>query len=198
MLAWMFENGSGSQQLSPLECAKRAKAHGYEWLALEYDDLTFDPVKWYPHFRDACRIHELLPLVWFTEGSNIYKTPGDAAGCIAEIEGPGDLEGVTNVIKGQGGGPLPTVPLAVCTNFSTMNRENARPLIQAGFECLTESYINEAPGMTPDNMDRVAKSLGWATSQPVFGMYPVGGQPVPSYAEWQDWPGVDYLAEYTL
>jgi len=194
----MFENGSGSQQFSPTECAKRAKAKGYEWLALEYDDPTFQPEVWYPPFRDACNAQGLLPLVWFTEGGNIYKTPSDAAGCIAEIEGPGDLEGVTNIIKGAGAGPLPKCSLAICTNFSTMNRENARPIIDAGFTCLTEAYMNETSLSTPDSMDRIAKNLGWSTSQPVFGVYPVGGNPPPSYAEWQNWPGVDYLAEYVL
>jgi hypothetical protein len=198
MLAWIFENGTGSQQLSPAQCAQRAKALGYEWLALEYDDPAFQPETWYPSFAAACRAQGLLPLVWFTEGGNIYKAPPDAAGAIAEVEGPGDLEGVTNVINGVGGGPLPGCPLAICTNFSTLNQQNVRPLIDAGFTCLTECYMNESAGMTPDNMDRIAKNLGWPTSQPVFGVYPVGGNPAPSYAQWQTWPGVDYLGEYVL
>ncbi len=198
MLAWMFENGSGSQQLSPTEFAKRAKAKGYEWAALEYDDETFAPQTWYPPFRDACQAQGILPGVWFTTGGEIYRTPGDAEFAIAEVEGPGDLQGVTNVIQGTGAGPLPKCSLAICTNFSTLTIENCKPLIQAGFACLTEAYMNEVPAATPDSLDQHARGLGWPTSQPVFGVYPVGGQPAPSYAKWQDWPGVDYLGEYVL
>lgn len=190
----MFSNG----QMTPPEFAQKAEAHGYEWAALEYDDPNFAPETWYPQFHYHCGLRNILPGVWFTEGGNIYKTPSDAAFAIAEIEGPGDLEGVTNVINGVGGGPLPTCPLAIVTNFSTMNRANARPLIDAGFTCLTESYMNEAAAMTPDNMNLVARNLGWPTSQPVAGVYPVGGNPPPSYAEWKDWPMADYLGEYVL
>jgi len=194
MLAWMFSVG----QFSPSEFAARAEAQGYEWAALEYDDPNFDPENWYPQFHYHCQLNNILPGVWFTGGGDIHKTPSDAAFSIAEIEGPGDLEGVTNVINGVGGGPLPTCPLAIVTNFSTMNRTNAKPLIDAGFTCLTEAYMNEDLRMTPDAMNFTARNLGWATSQPVFGVYPVGGVPAPSYAEWQDWPGVDYLGEYVL
>ena len=198
MLAWIFENGDGSQQLSPEECARRAALEGYEWLALEYDDPRFQPETWYPQFHYHCGLHGVLPGVWFTEAGNIYKTPGDAAFAIAEVEGPGDLDGLTNVINGAGGGPLPACSLAICTNFSTLTRENCKPLIQAGFACLTEAYMNESPGMTPDAMDANARWLGWPTSQPVFGVYPTASDPSPNYDAWADWPGVDYLGEFVL
>lgn len=194
MLAWMFSNG----QETPDSFAAKAKARGYEWAALELDDPNFDPNVWWPVFAPACRQEGILPLAWFTEGGEVYKTPFDAAGAIAEVEGPGDLEGVTNVINGVGGGPLPKCPLAVCTNFSTLTRENVRPLIDAGFACLTEAYMNESLNLTPDRCDQKARELGWPTSQPVFGVYPVGGNPVPSYDQWQGWPGVDYLGEYVF
>ena len=201
MLAWIFDSGAEnnhSQQLSPEECARRMAAKGYEWAALEYDDPTFRPDVWYPQFHYWCLVHNVRPGVWFTQGGELYKTPADAHFAIAEVEGPGDLQGVTNVINGVGGGPLPACSKAICTNFSTLTRENCRPLIAAGFTCLTEAYMNQSPGMTPDAMDRNARWLGWSTSQPVAGVYPVDGQPVPSYAEWADWPMVDYLGEYVL
>ncbi len=159
----MFANG----QLTPEQFAVKAKAKGYEWAALEYDDMAYDPLTWYPEFHYHCLLHNILPGVWFTEGGEIYKTPGDAAFTIAEIEGPGDLEGVTNVINGAGGGPLPTCPKAIVTNFSGLSRQNSKVLIDAQFSCLTESYMNASPGMTPDNMDLIARNLGWPTSQPV-------------------------------
>lgn len=200
-LAWMFDagpNSNHSQQLSPTQFAQRAKAKGYEWAALEYDDPNFSPETWYPPFRDACIAVGLLPGVWFTTGGEIYRTPADAKFAIAEVEGPGDLEGLTNVIKGVGAGPLPSCPLAIVTNFSTLTRENCKPLIDAGFSCLPEAYMNESANMTPDRVDYTARNLGWPTSQPVAGVYPVGGNPAPSYDQWADWPLADYLGEYVI
>lgn len=140
----------------------------------------------------------MLAGCWFTEGGNIYLAPGSSDLAIAEIEGPGDYEGVRNVIQGVGGGPLPKCPLATVTNFSTITRDMAKVLIDAGFSCLPEAYLNESPTLTPDRVDYTARNLGWATSQPVAGVYPVGGAPVPSYAQWGDWPLADYLGEYVI
>jgi hypothetical protein len=203
MLAWVFDSGAEnnhSQQLSPEECARRMAAKGYNWAALEYDDPRFRPEVWYPQFHYWCLVFGVRPGVWFTTGGDIYKTPADAHFTIAEVEGPGDLEGVTNVINGVGGGPLPPMSKAIVTNFSTMTRENVKPLIQAGFTCLTEAYMNESLGQNPDAMDSNARYLGWPTSQPVFGVYPTASQPnpVPLYDPWQSWPGVDYLGENVL
>lgn len=190
----MFHNG----QRTPEQFAQQAAALGYEWAALEYDYMPYDPETWYPDFHYHCLLHNIIPGVWFTTGGEIYKTPADAQFAIAEVEGPGDLEGVTNVINGVGGGPLPPCPLAIVTNFSALSRENSKPLIDAGFTCLTESYMNEVPTMTPDTMNLIARNLGWPTSQPVAGVYPVAGKPTPDYTPWADWPMADYLAEYVL
>jgi hypothetical protein len=194
--------GYSSGRHSLAEAARLAAAEGYEWAALELDDAETGPynVSVWDQYTMAFRLHGMQAGCWFTEGGNLYQTPADAEFAIAEVEGPGDYEGVVNMIRGVGGGPLPTCPLAICTNFNTplQSRAAAKPLIEAGFTCLTEAYINENPSATPDNMDRIARSLGWPTSQPVFGVYPVGGNPVPSYAEWADWPGADYLGEYVL
>lgn len=193
----MFENGTGSQQLSPIEFARRASAHGYEWAALEYDDPTFQPEVWYPQFHDACVSHGIIPGVWFTTGGELYKTPADAQFAIAEIEGPGDYEGIVNVITGQGGGPLPLCSLATITNFSTLTRESSKVLIDAGFTCMPEAYMGNNPNQNPDAMDRTARYLGWPTSQPVAGVYPVNGA-TPDYSQWSDWPLADYLLENVL
>lgn len=178
----------------------RCQAAGYEWVALEIDD---------PHSRDTnlslwdscveqAHLRGMKFGPWCTEGGNIFDVPAGSDFAIAEIEGPGDLEGVTNVINGVGAGPLPLMPLAICTNFSTLTRENCKPLIDAGMTCLTEAYMNEVPNATPDNLNGIAKWLGWPTSQPVAGVYPVNGVPAPSYAQWADWPMVDYLGEYVI
>lgn len=203
MWAWVFDSGeqsNHSQQASPAQVAQFCAAKGYKWSALEYDDPNFQPEIWWPQFRDQCLAHNVLPGVWFTEGGNVYRTPPGALFTIAEIEGPGDYEGVVNVINGVGGGPLPSGPKAIITNFNTplLSREYAKPLIDAGFSCLTEAYLNENPNATPDNLDRMARALGWPGSQPVAGVYPVGGHPVPSYEQWVNWPMADYLGEYVI
>ena len=186
--------------LTPAQFASKAKAAGYSWVCLELDDYD-NAERWGP-FRHACQSEGLKAGPWFTEGSNIVNTPADADFAIAELEGQGDYEGVVNAINANA---LPSCPKAVITNFNIPltdsqgrpHPEYAAPLIAADFACLTEAYINENPNATPDNMHRMAQNLGWASSQPVFGKYPVGGNPVPSYAAWAGWNGrSDYLAEY--
>lgn len=187
MLAWGFSSG----QWSPSQFANRAKAAGYEWAALEYDDPSFNPEQWYPLFRDACAAEGILPGVWFTEGGNLYRTPPDARLAIAEIEGPGDYQGVMNVLNA---GQLPSCPLGIVTNFSTLTREECKPLIEAGFTALPEAYANADPNETPDAVDWYARvNLGFGSSQPVAGRW----TPY-DYSQWESWPLVDYLAEYVL
>jgi hypothetical protein len=194
MVAWMFENG----QMTPRQFAQKASVEGYEWAAIEIDDYH-NASRW-PLFKFECEQHGIVPGAWVTVGGNLYMTPADSAFAIAECEGPGDYDGIVNHINGVAAGPLPNCKLAICTNFNTplTTPAAAAPLIDAGFWCLTEAYLNENPNADPDGLDQMARSLGWPTSQPVFGMYPVGGQQPPTYAQWQDWPGVDYLGEYVL
>jgi hypothetical protein len=191
MVAWMFANG----QFTERQFAQRAKLEGYGWAAIEHDDYN-NAARW-PTFKFECESHGIIPGVWVTEGYNIIHTPADAEFAIAECEGPGDYEGITNAINED---RLPDCSLAICTNFNTplTTQAAAAPLIEAGFTCLTEAYLNENPNADPDGLDHMARNLGWPTSQPVFGVYPVGGQPAPTYEQWQTWPGVDYLGEYCL
>lgn len=140
----------------------------------------------------------LIPGVWTTEGRNIQWAPSDARFLIAECEGPGDYEGIMEAIP-----HLQPVPRAIVTNFNIPLRDAngvpqpqaAKPLLDAGFSCLTEAYLGDNPNATPDRLDFTAQRLGWATSQPVFGVY---NAPPSTYAPWADWPGADYLAEYVL
>lgn len=136
---------------------------------------------------------------WVTQGGNIFMAPASSDLAIAEVEGPGDFEGFVNVMNGVGAGPLPQCPLGIVTNFSTLTRDNCRPLIQAGVACLPEAYANENPTQTPSNMDFVARNLGWPTSQPVAGVYPnpTTGDEY-DYSQWADWPLADYLLENVL
>jgi len=80
-----------------------------------------------------------------------------------------------------------------------MTRDQAKILINAGFTCLPEAYMNENPSQTPINMNLAARNLGWPTSQPVAGVYPVAGKPPADYSEWDfEWPLADYLLESVI
>lgn len=130
-------------------------------------------------------------------------TPADAGFAIAELEGPGDYDGIISKI-----GQLPACPKAIVTNFNTplyidgspgseaAARQHAAPLISAGFTCLTEAYIGDNPNATPPNLDVYGRNLGWSHTQPVFGIY---NAPLTSYAPYMNFPGWSiYLAEYQI
>lgn len=113
------------------------------------------------------------------------------------MEGPGDYDGIIASIPS-----LPNIPRAIVTNFGSplsdstgaYHPEAAKPLINAGFTCLTESYIGDNPNATPDRQKFTAQQLGWLTSQPVFGVY--GNETIADYKQWFGWPGWSvYLAE---
>ena len=81
------------------------------------------------------------------------------------------------------------LPIAksVVTNFAPFTHhdgkpypEKAKPLVDAGWACLTECYLGESPGSTPEAMDFFAGHLGWSETQPMIGIY--GGK------TWNDYP----------
>lgn len=167
---------------------QRAKARGYDWLCLEIDDYG-NAARW-PEFRDGCNAHGLLAGVWPTDAWNLHMTPADAAFVIAELESPGDYNGIL-------ANPTPQIPHAVITNFVPFADYGLDPvpIIQRGYVCITEAYLGDNPNATPDNLHARAKGYGWASSQPAFGLY---NAPLSTYAPWMNWPGCDYLAENTL
>lgn len=126
--------------------------------------------------------------MWVTDGWNLHLTPSDSEFVIAELESPGDYDGIV-------GAAVPTIPHAIITNFSPFwdHGRNPAPLIAAGWYCVTEAYIGDNPNATPDRLNGSAKNLGWSTSQPSFGVH---NAPLSAYDQWSDWPGCDYLAEY--
>lgn len=73
----------------------------------------------------------------------------------------------------------------VVTNFApfvhhdgSLWPEKARPLIQAGWSCITENFISESPNSTPANTDFLARQLGWPRTQPM-----VEGWRLPEYGD---------------
>lgn len=182
--------------MSVWEFSTWAAKQGYRWAALELDDHSNAP-RW-SDFRQACHNVGMLAGPWFTEGGNVSLTPVNADFTIAEMEGPGDYDGIIASIPS-----LPNIPRAIVTNFGTplsdaqgkYHPEKAKPLIDAGFRCLTEAYMADNPQATPDRLDFTAKQLGWPSSQPVFGVY--GEKKLSAYSEWFDWSGWSvYLSEY--
>lgn len=206
-VAWGPRKGYKGGGYSLVEAAKRTAAAGYEWVALIVDDdgSSQDAADTgaynranYRDWQKANRDEGVLAGAWVTQGGNLFMIPSGSDLGIAECEGPGDYQGIINVMTGVGAGPLPTCPLGMVTNFSTLTRDSCKPLIQAGITCMPEAYVNELPHLTPENMDRVARNLGWATSQPVAGMYPAHGDPVPPYPDAKTWPLADYLLEHVI
>lgn len=199
-MAWGPMKGYGTARYNLQQAAFQARLRGYEWVALELDDPETGEYNRsiYDDYLTAFRAEGLLAGGWTTEGGSIYLVPSNSDLAIAEVEGPGDYEGLVMVLDGVGAGPMPTCPLAIVTNFSTIDKAEAKILIDAGFSCLPEAYMNENPNITPDSVDRIARNLGWPTSQPVAGVYPTKLGPAPSYAQWADWPLADYLLEYVI
>jgi len=177
---------------------------GYKWAALEFDDYGNDQI-WGP-FRLSCQAEGIMAGVWLTEGAHVSLTPADSQFSIAEIEGPGDYDGVVAAINA---GTIPACPKAVVTNFNHPLYTDGTPagdaaaqaaaavLINAGFECQTEAYIGDNPNATPTNLDSYGRFLGWPGTQPVFGLY---NAPMTAYDPYKGaFPGWSvYLAEYII
>lgn len=181
-----------------MQFAEKAKTLGYRWATLELDDYGNDQ-RWGP-FRHACHAEGILAGPWFT-GGNISATPADADFTIAEVESEDDRLNAINSAPSVSS----VMPKAVITNFTPMTDgqgvpqpEKAAPLIAAGYECLTESYMGDSPGMNPHDMNhRATVQLGWPRSQPVYGIW---NKPFEDYAQFDStWPARSYyLAEYLL
>jgi len=172
--------------------AQKAFAHGYRAAAMELDD--FGNAALWPEFKSACYAHGVKAGVWVTDGGNIINTPVDADFAIAEHEGPGDYDGIISAI---GFDDLPDCPLGLLTNFGTplgtatgYSREAAKPLIDAGFACLTECYTGDNANLTKERLEFTATvQLGFPSAQAVYGIY---NMPKP---ELEGAEGI-YLAEY--
>ena len=137
-----------------------------------------------------------------TEAQNIISIPLNSHFRIAEVEGPDDyfalLACLPQVHRSQN--------LAIVTNFApfvTWDEEKqqwvddpakAKPLIDAGFKCLTEAYLGDNPNATPDRLNFRGTRLGWKKTAPVFGVWNYS-----DYEQWENWPGCsDYLLEYVI
>jgi hypothetical protein len=190
MTAWGFDNGSLGGIATFMQ---RAKQRGYRCVSLEYDAYGND-ARW-SVFKDAAHQQLLFAGTWVTNSQNIRACPADTDFIVGELEDEDDYQGLMAARDFR-----TDIPRAVITNFVPLvdangyKPEKAKPLIDAGFDCLTECYMGVSTNFSPDRMDFVARvMLGWPTSQPVFGTY---GKPLSEYAQWQKGGWGVYLAEY--
>jgi hypothetical protein len=191
-VAWGLSTGRWN---SAAALAQQMRADGYRWLALELDDYG-NAARW-PAFRESCHASEILAGPWFTDGGNIAQTPADADFAIAELESEDDYRGIIAV---RDAGTLPSCPKAVITNFTPLTDaqgvplpQKAKPLIDAGFRCLTEAYLGDNPNARPDRLAFTASQLGWPMAQPMFGIY---NKPLADYVGWMQGGWSVYLCEY--
>lgn len=160
--------------------------------------------------REACRAHDLLFTIWL---SRPFDAQTVRAACLAaqpdgvalEAEIPGWVPEAVDwpsVIAATADLPIAK---SVVTNFAAFvtqdglpDRAKSQPLVDAGWACLTECYLSEAPMATPENTDFYARAhLGWTATQPVLGLY--GGKTFDdyptrdNYANWSVWDAGEVL-----
>lgn len=161
-----------------------------------------------PAVKAACEAHELIFTIWATRGFDAAQArqwcvETGAEGFIAEAEIPAeDAPGVPKP-EAQNWAELTFelsdlgIPMAVATNFAPFTHhdgtpwpEKAKPLIAAGWHCLSECYLSESPNSTPENQDFFARHFGWTETQPILGLY--GGKTLADYGDLSSYRNVSH------
>ena len=149
----------------------------FEWN--DYDNQTRGQ-----QVRDACASANLVFTIWLTrpfDAASVRQAclESGAAGVSLEGEIPGysdaavDWQACVNAIADL------NIHKSVVTNFAPFTTPDglpdpakARPLVEAGWACLTECYLPENQNLTPEAQDFYARAhLGWSETQPVLGLY---------------------------
>jgi hypothetical protein len=171
-----------------------AKEKGYNVAALEMDEYG-NAARW-PTFRSACVEKGIEPIPWYTDGTRMRECPSDARNVIAEIESHGDREGVLashSLVPAHINRAIITDFNGFVDNDGSPRPDLAKPFVDAGYTCLTESYLPDSPNKSPAHTEFFARqNLGFTKVQPVFGCYdgrPTStkpGQPftLEDYAQW--------------
>lgn len=166
---------------SPQDFVSKAVAKGYKWVAYQWNDENLGPQQQElaGATRQACA-GKLVFTVWLTRPFDGPKARQAAVesqcqGLILEGEIPSHRPEAVNwpeVIFHTQDLPLPK---AIVTNFAPFVKldgtpwpEKARPLIDAGWSCITENFVTETPTATPARTDFYAThNLGWPRTQPM-------------------------------
>jgi hypothetical protein len=144
--------------------------------------------------KQACDAAGVVFTIWFTrsgqEGNDMDFTPAEARKAVVESGAAGFLGEAEVPPELTGGIPNPQeqnwpdliyeladllIPKGVVTNFAPFIHndgrpfpEKAKPLIDAGWACITENFITETPNAIPAHTDFYAKSnLEWPETQPM-------------------------------
>lgn len=186
----------------------RAAAAGYRWATLLWND--YDNASRTEAVREACAAHDLVYTIWLTRPFDAALVrqaviQSNAVGVICEAEIPGYVpEAVAWAEVADAVADLP-IHKAVVTNFAAFvdsagmpDPSKSKPLVDAGWACMTECYLSEAPSATPEAGDFYARAhLGWTSTQPVLGLqggktlgdYPTRDQ----YRNWSVWDAGEAL-----
>ena len=177
---------------TPNQLAARAKLKGYRWITLEWNQWGNSQRG--AAMKLACDLAGLVFTIWFTRSGQAQNdmdfTPAEArkaivesgaAGFLGEAEVPPELSGGVPNPQEQNWPELihelENLPIhkGVVTNMAPFVHndgrpfpEKAKPLIDAGWACVTECFISESPNSTPANTNFYAtRNLGWAETQPM-------------------------------
>jgi hypothetical protein len=166
---------------SGAEFVSRARAKGYRWMTMQVNDGTWGAEQRakVPEYRVACA-GQLPFTIWLTRPFDAafarqMAVESQCQGILLEGEIPGDRPEAVNwpeVIL-----YLQDLDIAkgIVTNFAPFFAssgapmfEKARPLIAAGYACVTECFVTESPNSTPANQDFLGKQIGWPRTQPMI------------------------------
>lgn len=153
----------------------------YRWVTMQVNDGTIGAEQWakVPEYRAACE-GRLVFTIWLTRPFDAAfarqrAVESQAAGILLEGEIPPDRPESVNwpdVIFN-----LADLDIAkgVVTNFApfvdasgALRPDKAKPLVDAGYACVTENFISETPNATPHRTAFTASQLGWKRTQPMI------------------------------
>lgn len=182
----MLDGGTCFPGSEPYTIARMAADHGFGHITFQWDYVPQRALL--AQAREACHDYGLTFGVWESEPQPFTGTVAvDETGAdhyIAQAETPRNWVAIVDSFRAA----YPALPAAVVTTFGgigalddgTYDPSIAKPVIDAGFRCLTEAYVNVDAGSTPDRMRWTAiEKLGWPWAQQTIGVY--GGYPAERY-----------------
>lgn len=175
----LLDGGATFPGGEPWTIAALAADNGFGHISVQWDYVP----QWrlLDAMREACHDHGLTFGVWEAE-----PQPGTGAAAvhaaqadhyIAQAETPRDWPTIVRDFRVEYPEPFPA---AVVTTFhgigalpdETYDPETSRPVIDAGFHCLTEAYVGVSANWTPDRLDFTGtKQFGWPRTQPTIGVF---------------------------
>lgn len=189
-----MDGGNTFPGSEPHTLAELAADNGFGHLTFQWDYLAQRPLL--GDAKEACHDLGLTFGVWCADPRNgvtaLQATGADHV--VLQAEQPQDWPTIVTELRQA----YPDVPAAVVTTFWGIGATGdgydpsiSKPVVDAGFKCLTEAYVVSDPNATPARLNFTAtQKLGWEASQPAIGVY--GGYPAEKYVTDQQlasWPG---------